>query len=198
MKLAERDIRALRMLAIAAVLGIAYWLIAGRDDAPKVVGAVVPSGPAAVARLNQLRDVAATLAAKQEILKQVSAEVALREKGLIEGNTAAEAQAQLLQILKKIARKQTPPINVSGQEIGAVKPMTEDYGEVSVTLGLDCVPDQMVNFIADLSAQPEILATSNIRVSSQSQADKRIAVRVTVSGIVPRKLVPKEKSPNSF
>ena len=53
--------------------------------------------------------------------------------------------------------------------------------------------EQLVNLLADLGAQPELLATSEIRIGQANGAQKLIPVRLTVSGIVPRKLIPEKK-----
>ena len=60
--------------------------------------------------LTNLRNQAATVPGKEAVLKQVSTELVQREKGLIKGDTAAQAQAQLVQILRQVAKNQTPPL----------------------------------------------------------------------------------------
>ena len=58
---------------------------------------------------------------------------------------------------------------------------------------IECRIDQLVNLLAALQAQPELVATSDLRVLSSNAKEKTVAVRLTVSGVVPRRLVP-EKS----
>ena len=57
-------------------------------------------------KLAKLRDTGATVAQKEEILKSVSAELAKREAGLIQADTAAQAGAALLEILTKLCASQ--------------------------------------------------------------------------------------------
>jgi hypothetical protein len=42
------------------------------------------------------------------------------------------------------------------------------------------------------------VATSDIRVNSANLKDKSVAVRLALSGVVPRKLVPEKKGVESF
>jgi hypothetical protein len=50
-----------------------------------------------------------------------------------------------------------------------------------------------VNLLADLGAQPELLATNEIRVGQATGPEKMLPVRLSISGIVPRKLIPEKK-----
>jgi hypothetical protein len=58
---------------------------------------------------------------------------------------------------------------------------------------LECRIDELVNLLAALSEQPEIIATDEIRFGSANAKSKAMPVRLTVSGIVPRRLVPAKK-----
>jgi hypothetical protein len=122
----------------------------------------------------------------------------VREKGLIRGDTAAQAQAQLVQILREVAKNQSPPLDVRAVELGPVRTFGDAYGEVSVSVTLDCRIDQLVNYMAFLSAQPEIFATDEIRITASNPKLKNMPVRLTVSGLVPRKLVPIKKGLSAF
>jgi hypothetical protein len=79
------------------------------------------------------------------------------------------------------------------QEFGVVRPLGDVYGEVLVTVQIDCGIDQLVNILVGLAARPELVATNELRVTSASPKDKMIGVRLTVSGVVARKLVPGKK-----
>ena len=111
-------------------------------------------------------------------------------------DTAQQAQAQIQQILRKVGS--TQGIEVRGAEFGQVKPLGTDYGEAPVSVSFDCGIEQFVNFLATLTGQPEMLGTSDIRVSSANPKDKHITVRLTVSGVVPKKLVPEKKAMTTF
>ena len=58
--------------------------------------------------------------------------------------------------------------------------------------------EQILNFIADLSKQPELIATSNLQFRQAQPKKKTVPVRLTISGIVPRKLVPQKKGVLTF
>jgi len=189
-RMSTRDKRALALLGAAAlVAGLIY-----RFGSPAGSSAVVaPAGnPVTLAetRLARLREVAATVPAKEQILKQVSADLALREKGMLNAETAAQAQAQLLQLIRRLGAAETPPVEIRGTELNAIRPLGDSYGEASVAVQIDCRIDQLVNLLAALQAQPELVATRELRVLSSNAKEKTVGVRLTISGVVPRRLVP--------
>jgi hypothetical protein len=79
-----------------------------------------------------------------------------------------------------------------------VQPLGKDYGEAAVVVTFECRIEQLVNFLAVLTAEPELLATNEIRVISTNQKEKKVSVRLTLAGVVPRKLVPEKRGIASF
>jgi hypothetical protein len=145
--------------------------------------------------LAKLREAAATVPQKQEILKQLSGELAVREKGIINADTAQQAQAQIIQVLRKLGHDENPPVEIRLQELGEIRALEKSavYGEVLVSITVECGIDQLVNMLVGLAARPELIASNELRVTSANPKSKTIGVRLTVSGIVPRKLVPGKK-----
>jgi hypothetical protein len=127
------------------------------------------------------------------VFKKVSAELATREKGIIRADTAAQAQAQVIQIIRRLGAAENPPIDIRSTELTPVRPFGDSYGEASVAVQIECRIDQLVNLLAALQSEPELVATSDLRVLSSNAKEKTVAVRLAVSGVVPRRLVP-EKS----
>ncbi len=193
---AERNKRALIILAAALVIGIVYWL-ASRDTKPKRVEDAEGSVALAEKRLQRLRSIAAALPDRERNWKLVSDDLGKREKVLIAGADKELAQEKLLEILVKLAHSQAPPIEVKGQELGQAR-HNGDYGEVLVTLTVACRIEQLVNFLADLPAQPEAIASEDLRVTSTNPETKVMQVRLTIAGLVPAKLVPAKKEANEF
>jgi hypothetical protein len=146
-------------------------------------------------QLAKLRATAATVPQKQEVLKQVSGDLALREKGIINADTAQQAQAQIIQVLRKLGDDENPRVEIRAQELGAVRPLGDIYGEVLVSVQVECGIDQLVNILTGLAARPELIASNELRVTSANPKNKTIGVHLTVSGVVPRKLVPGKKGP---
>ncbi|MGA2591792.1 MAG: GspMb/PilO family protein [Bryobacteraceae bacterium] len=178
---------------VALVLLVRFVVLADRQ--PTVVAAS-DSVPLAEKRLAKLRELGATVPGKEKVAQQASGELAAREKGMILTATAAQAQAQLLEIIRRIGKDEG--IDVRGAEEMKVAPLAADYGEVTVAVSFTCRIDQFVNFVADLANRPELLATSDIRVIAGNPKEKTITVRLGLSGVVPRKLVPEKKGPVSF
>lgn len=198
MTIEARDRRALAILAGALLLGGALFWLWPVSSESKVVG-TSDSIPAAERRLKKVRQIASLLEGKQETLKKVSAELAAREQSLIRADTAPQAQAQLLDVAHRVAKSQTPPLEFGAVEMGQkVEPLGDDYGVVRITVPFNCQIEDLVNFLADLTKQPEAIATSDMHVSAGDPKKKTISVRLTIAGIVPRSLVPQRKKGPAF
>jgi hypothetical protein len=188
----DRDRKALQLLAGALVLlGVAYFW---PDGSAAESGPLAADSPALVEqRLERVRRLMLQVPDKEAALKAAQADLAAREKGLLQADTAPQAQAQLFQILRRVGRSLPQPVEIRANEIGQAKSFGDDYGEVSVSISLECGIEQLVNFLAELGAQPELLATTDLRLGAAREKDKILPVRLTVSGVVPRKLIPEKK-----
>jgi hypothetical protein len=177
---------------IVSVLVLRFVVMADKKPAA-AVATEQDSVPLAMKRLVALRDAIATAPGKEKVAKQVAAQLAAREKGMILADTAAQAQAQLLEIIRRAGKDEG--IDVRGAEEMKVRPLADDYGEVVVAVSFTCRIEQFVNFMTVLANQPELLATSDIRVATSDPKEKTVVVRLGLSGVVPRKLVPVTKGP---
>jgi hypothetical protein len=193
MTLEPRHRRALPFVALILAVGIAirFW---PESSTPVVVASTADDLAAAQRRLARLREVAATVPEREEILKKVNAELAAREKGLIVADTAAQAQAQLIQIIRTLGRAENPPVEIRTTEGFGLRPLGDAYGEATVSVQVECRIDQLINMLAGIAARPELVSTSDLRVTSSNAKEKTIGVHLTVAGVVPRKLVPEKRS----
>lgn len=178
---------------VSLILGGIYTYWQQSSEPAVVVAASTDSVALAEKQLAKLREAAATAPQKQEILRQVSGDLALREKGIINADTAQQAQAQIIQVLRKLGHDENPRVEMKSQELGPVRSLGDVYGEVLVTVQIDCGIDQLLNILVGLAARPELVASNEVRITSANAKDKTIGVRLTVSGVVPRKLVPGKK-----
>ena len=194
MKLDKRDRRALLLLAAAGVVMLLIkW---SAKSGPEVAEAAADSVEMAEKKLARLRQLAATVPGKEAVLKQAQAQLAVKEEGVIQAETAQQAQAQLLQTIRAIGKEEK--IDARGGEFGPVKPLGEDYGEVSVAVSFECGIDHFVNFLAALTSEKALLASSEMRITSANPKEKTVNVRLTLSGVIPRKLVPEQKGSSLF
>lgn len=193
MTLQPRDRRALAILGAVLVLVVIYWIVSSSPTTSAKIAAPVENVDRMEKRLTNLRNRAATLPVKAALLKQANAELSEREKGLISGDTPEQAQAQLLQVLRRAAKAQTPPMEIRQVELGQPKAYGNAYGQVTVSVTIDCRIEELVNYLGSLTAQPETLATEEIRFGTANQKQKTMPVRLTVSGIVAQRLVPQKK-----
>lgn len=155
------------------------------------VVAATDSIPLAEKRLQKLRQAAATVPAKEEVLKQAKDELAKRETGLLKGDTKQQAQAELTQVVQNVAK-------ANGIEVRGVDRLTEavinsDYAAVGVEVTFTCGIEQVINLLASFADQPQVLATDEVRITGGTDKKKQVQVRLGVSGIVPRKLLPEKK-----
>lgn len=195
MIMTDRDRKALQVLGgVLVVVAVIYFWPEGSTAPGAPVAGVAADSPALVEqRLERVRRMMLLVPDKEAVLKGAKADLAGREKGLLQADTAPQAQAQLFQILRRVGRALPQPIDIRASEIGQAKSFGDDYGEVSVSVIFDCGIEQLVNYLADLGAQPELLATSELRVGFAREKDKVLPIRLTVSGLVPRKLIPDKK-----
>jgi len=187
--LSPRDRRALAILGAAAVVFLGYRLLF--TGSPEAVIGSIDSVPLAERRLNSLRLIAAALPAKEAVLRQVDAELAAREKNVVSANTSNQAQARLLEVARRVGN--TNGIEIRGGDFQTPKNFGDVYGEVFAGVNFTCHIEQFVNFFADLSREPDLLAPSEVIMNAQDQKNKILSVRMILSGVVPRKLVPEKK-----
>jgi hypothetical protein len=198
--MSDRDKKALMILG--AVVAIFFFLefVVFKDDKPAAVVGVSTRGETvaqAEKRLAKLRQIAATVPAKQKILDQVDADLAMREKNIIKVDTAPQAQARLLEIARRVATAEA--IDLRGGEFGQPKVLNAEYGEVFAVVSFNCAIEKYVNFMSGLSNEPEMIGPTEIHVNTvPSDKDKMVAVRMTLGGLVPRKLIPEKKGFNTF
>jgi hypothetical protein len=192
----DRERKLLLWLVPAVVLFLLLKFVVFKDDdkPAAVVGGANASEsiPQAEKRLAKLRLIAATVPAKQKILDQVDADLAVREKGLIRADTAPQAQARLLEIARRVASAEQ--IDIRGGDFGQPKVVNADYGEVYAVVSFTCAIEKYVNFMAGLSHEPELLGPTEIHVNStMNLKEKNVNVRMTLGGLVPKKMVPEKK-----
>jgi Tfp pilus assembly protein PilO len=177
---------------VALILAIRYGVYGDRATSSVTSADTIPQ---AEQRLKNLRLAAATVPGKEERLKQAAAELADREKGILQAPTEAQAQALLLETLNNLARNNG--ITTQGGDFRD-RPLSKDYGEVSVTVRFACDIVQLVNLMAALADHPQILATNEMRITGGSDKKKNVQVLLTVSSVVARKLLPEKKGGTLF
>ena len=192
MKMSDRDQRALGILAVVAVAGLIYYFWPQSTVAPLAVaeGQTVEQ---LETRLARFRELAGAAPAKENILKSVAAQLTAREKGLMQADTAAQAQALLIQMIRSMANAESVPVEIRSTEIGPVASYGDAYGAVSISVQVECRIEQLINLLASIGARPELVSTSDLRVTSSSPKEKTLGVRLTLTALVPRKLVPVKK-----
>lgn len=197
MTITPRDKKALLLLAAAGVLFLIVNYTLPQNDAASAVAArgSADSVELAQQRLARLRQIAALAPAREAVMNQVSSDLADREKGLIRADTAAQAQAAVGEVAVRVGKANQ--IDVRGGDFPAPKTFGE-YGVVYTTVTFECHIEQLVNFLADLSHQPELVVPSDERVTASQARQKLVTVRMVLAGVVPKKLIPEKKGFAAF
>ena len=196
MKLTSRDRRALLILLLVGVAMGCRWAVLSSDPKPTSIAQVAPTGHL-LTILSERRGAATAVSQKQESLRQLSAQLAVQESGLIQAETAEQAQAHLLQILHNMTSQQQPPLEVKSIEFSAPQQVSDAFGEVSVSITIECRIEELLNLIAALTAASEIIATDEISLTAADQKLKTLLVRLTVKGLVRRSLISKPVTPQT-
>lgn len=193
MKLQDRDKRALQILAGAVALALIIWISTKPKSSSKTVVTSSETVESAEKRLVKLREYAATADAKRQSLAQLTSDLTKREKGILQGDTVGQAQSQLLEVVKRVAKNANPPVEVKQSEMSPPEPLGDSYGMVKVTVSFDCGIEQLVNMLSDLADAPELVSTDQLRIGTANPKQKTMPVRLTVAGAVPRRLVSTRK-----
>jgi hypothetical protein len=195
MTLTSRDRRALILFGAGLLAVVVLRFGVYRDSQTAVVEAK-DSVLLAENRLTRLRQAEAAVPVKEVLFKRLSADVSQREKGVIHAPTAQQAQAHLLETIRRVGKNEG--IDVRGGEFPELRALGEEYGEAAVSVNFECRIEQFVNFLAALTKEPELVATNEIRVSSANPKEKTVSVRLTLAGVVPRNLVPVKRGLSTF
>jgi Tfp pilus assembly protein PilO len=182
------------MVALAVAVLVKYAFLGDRG-APSVVEPE-DSIPAAEKRLDSLRKLAATLPGEEELYKKAAAELNGREKDLLQAGTDDQAKIALLALVQNTAHANQ--VEIRGSQEFREKVVNNDYGEVSVTVAFTCGMEQLVNLLAAIGNQPQILSTNEIQISNFNDKRKNVQVRLNIGAAVPRKLIPEKKGAPAF
>ena len=163
-----------------------------RTRTPDVVAAS-ESVPMAGERLERCAQIAATVPGKRnghERGRRPNCES--REKGMLKAETSAQAQAQLQEMLHRLG--QLNGIDIRGMEDARMRLLGNDYGEASVTVRFS-LPDRTTGESAGgAGSEPELVSTNQIQITGGPDKAKTIQVRLTLAGVVPKKLAQEKKS----
>ena len=192
MTIGTMDRKTALMLAAAVAVILILRFVIMSDRGPAVVQAT-ESIPMAEKRLERLRQIAATVPGKEELLKEANSELESRERGILKADTAAQAESQLADVLH--ATGASNGIDIRGMEDWRVKPLGNDYGEVSVTVRFTCKIEQLVNFLSALANVPQMISTNQVQViGGTDPKNKSVQVRLSLSGVVAKKIAQEKKT----
>ncbi len=186
----DRKTAILLGVGVGAIL-ILRFAILGGSSAPAVVSAA-QTIPTAEARLKRQREIAATLPARETQFKQATGDLQAIEKGMLKADTGAQAQARLLEKLRRTGEGNG--IDIRGMEDARVRPLGNDYGEVMVWVRFNCRVEQLINLLAQLADDPDLISTNQVQITGTTAKEKVLQVRLGLSGVVTRKIAQEKKA----
>ena len=192
MTLQERDKRALKIMAVMLAGGL-IWMFWPSADASKTVAQATAATPDVLEQqLERLRAKESQIPAKLGMMKDLQGQLNIRERGLIMADTLPQAQAILAGSVRQVARQEG--FDFRNISFGQTAIYGGEYGQIVVQVSAECRIEQVVNFLADLTKRPELLATEDMRISSGNAQSKVLQFVVTISGLVPKRLVPEKRA----
>src|SRR6202035_1908513 len=118
---------------LAVILIFRFGFLGGGGE---TVVAATDSIPMAEKRLARVRQLAATVPGKEDLVRQAQGELNDREQGVLKADTEAQAQAQLLEITQTTAKANG--IDARGMQEFRGQAISEDYGEIWTTVAFTC------------------------------------------------------------
>ena len=195
MNLSKRDRTALMLLGGAVGIYLLLQFVVLRDNNAPDSAAVSMSTDQLRQRVARLRQIAASLPVREALLKQTDADLAERERGVIQAATAAEAQSEVVQTAQRIGKANE--IDVHSGDFPAPRAFG-DYAIVYTNISFDCHIEQLLNFLADLTREPQLIVPSEERITATNPKDKTMTVRMLLAGVVAKKLLPEKKGLGAF
>jgi hypothetical protein len=195
MNLSKRDRTALTILGGALGVFLLVQYVVPPDKNAPASAAISMSADQLRQRVARLRQVAASLPVREALLKQTDADLADRERGIVQAGTAAEAQSEVLQTAERIGKANE--IDVHSGDFPAPRAFG-DYAIVYTTISFECHVEQLLNFLADLTHEPQLIVPSDERITATNAKEKTMTVRMTLAGVVAKKLLPEKKGIGAF
>jgi len=191
----KRDRTALTILGGAVCLYLLLQFVILPENNEPASAAVVMSAGQLQQRVARLRQTAASLPVREALLKQTDADLADRERGIVQAGTAAEAQSEVFQTAQRIGKANEIDVHT-----GDFPPPRAfgDYGIVYTNVSFDCHVEQLLNFLADLSREPQLIVPSEERITATNPKEKTMTVRMLLAGVVAKKLLPEKKGLGAF
>jgi hypothetical protein len=191
MNLSDRDRRALFILLGAlVVVAMVQWWPSGEDA---VTAAPTNTVEQAEMRLQRARRIAAATRERTAEKQAAEKELQTLEQGMLRAESAALAHAALAQKLRALGRRQSPAVEFRTVENGPIELWEGSWARMQLAVSLDCTVDQLVNLLADVSSQPELISVAEMHVSAASDRAKRMPVRITFAALLPRAMAPLKK-----
>lgn len=187
-QLSDRERKLIYALLPVLLVAAAFEYWPESDAAAAPVADTAAAIEVAQARLERARLAVATLPDREKAANLQKQELAKWEKRLITAETPAQAQAQLNQLFRRLASGQGGAVSLRSIELGTLH-AAGPYAEMHMNVSFDCQIEGLVNLLADIAAQPELLAWRDLRVNSPDSKQKRITVAFTLIALTPASLL---------
>jgi len=126
-----------------------------------------------------------------QLLEEARRRMEAGEGRLIRGDNASLASAELQTIVEGVA--EVTGVVLGPRNMSTARKKDEFFNEITMTLGFDCTPGQLVGFLTQLRASDKLIAVRSLRVSPHEAVDgvalgvglsKDVTVNLTVAAVL--------------
>ncbi len=189
LEIRQRDRRALLLLGVS--LGL--YLVLSEVAFPAYDG-LAAAADIALDREDQLRRYRRAVVRKADygrLLEEARRRVEEGEALLIRGDNPSLASAELQTMIEEVA--EATGIELGQRNMSAASRKDEFFNEITMTLGFECTPGQLVAFLKGLRGSERLVAVRSIQIAPLSVVDevsdemellKDVRVNLTVGAVL--------------
>ncbi len=189
LEIRRRDRRALLLLGVS--LGL--YLVLSEVAFP-AYNRLAAGVDIALDREDQLRRYRRAVARKADygqLLEEARRRVEEGEALLIRGDNPSLASAELQAVIEEVA--EATGIELGQRNMSAARQKDEFFNEITMSLGFECTPGQLVAFLEQLRGSEKLLAVRSIQIAPLSVVDevsegmevlKDVRVNLTVGAVL--------------
>ena len=189
LQIRQRDRRALLLLGVS--LGLYFVLSEVAFPAYDRLAAAVDIALDREDQLRRYRRAVVRKADYGQLLEEARQRVEDGEGLLIRGDNPSLASAELQTIIEEVA--EATGIELGQRNMSAARQKDEFFNEITMTLGFECTPGQLVAFLEQLRGSEKLVAVRSIQIGPLSVVDavsegmellKDVRVSLTVGAVL--------------
>lgn len=136
----------------------------------------------------------------EQLLQQARKNVTEAESRLIRGDNPSLASVELQSIVEEAAKKVA--VDLGQRNMSPARKKDAFFNEITMTLGFDCTPNQLVTFLSEIRAAPKFVTVRSAQVvpvqvvqeaPPKSDLAKTVRVNLTLAAVLSSPAAAQEK-----